>query len=265
MEVYRIIVAASKEAQTIVESLPGANVGATVRRAQYSVARRALLSVAETSWARIGETIEANLLEATRLATAANLEILNVLMTAMPDDFAALERSFLRATERTYQSIQSRVLNSIDLSPNVYRNRALTAGKVDAAVNNGLALGKSAREIADDVRRYINPRVMGGQRYAAFRLGRTELNNAFHSTSLRQYAESPWVEGVKWSLSRSHSRADICDEYAKEDGWDLGPGVFPASDVPFKPHPQDLCYTTPITPEPEEFISRLIRGDYGSF
>lgn len=156
-------------------------------------------------------------------------------------------------------------MNAIDLSPRVYKNRALAAGQVDQAINTGILLGKSSKEIAADVRGLISARAPGGVSYSALRLGRTELNNAFHTTQTRAYAEQPWVAGVKWNLSGSHPRPDACDEYARQDHDDLGAGVFRRQNVPGKPHPQCLCYITAITISREDFIDNLFAGRYDTF
>jgi hypothetical protein len=198
-----------------------------------------------------------------RLAVGAQRDLLAVLLRAAPSGAEELGRSFLARTGKSLEYLRSRLLNAVDLSPSVYRNASLMSGKVDAIVNEGILLQKSAREIASDVVGHINPRVAGGQRYAALRLGRTELNNAFTTTSVRGYARSPYVEGVQWQLSGSHPRADECDAYAQEDSHGLGPGVFPTDFVPFRPHPNCYCVMIPVTPEPAEFVDRLVAGEYG--
>jgi len=259
-ELKREVLRAAREAGRIVGRIPGENIGAVIRRAQYNQSREALLAIASDLWTGIQASIESGAASATSLVTQQNKDILAMLLRAMPEEAAALAETFSASSFQTLESIRSRFLNSIDLSPSVYRNSALMSGKIDAIVNDGIALGKSAREIAADVRGYINPRVQGGVRYAAMRLGRTELNNAFHTTSVRQYQESSWVEGVRWNLSGSHPRRDDCNDFAERNDFDLGRGVYPSTQVPFKPHPQCFCFTTAITPEPEEFVDRLLAG-----
>lgn len=160
----------------------------------------------------------------------------------------------------------ARAHNGFTLSARVFRNRALASGAVDAAVNNGLLLGKSAKEIARDVYTYIHPGTPGGASYAAMRLGRTELNNAFHELSRQDYDSTPWTEAVLWSLSGSHPRPDECDEFANNVHFRGGePGQFKTDDVPDKPHPQCFCYTSAVNVSDAQFLANYQRGMYDGY
>lgn len=223
----------------------------------YEQRRLELLRIATEMWDDVPTVVLRNIDDASKLATSANRKLLNLLGKAVPGDEQILLASMKEAASSSWLDLESRYINSVDLSTSVYRNRALMIGKVDDVVNSGILLGQSASEIATGVMDYINPRVMGGQRYAAMRLGRTELNNAFHTTARSEYANSPYVTGVQWNLSGSHTTDDECDDFDQE--------VFPKDEVPDKPHPNCFCFITPVTPEPEEFADRLIGGEYDSF
>ena len=248
------LIKASRSAGQIISGLPGNGVGVAIRRAFYAQRQLALSNIAVELWDDIPRTIRGNLDVAAQLAANANRQVLSVLTRATPGYAAILADSMLHSAGSTFFDVQSRIVNEIDLSPSVYKNRALMTGKIDDLVNTGIALGQSAREIADAVIDHINPSVVGGQRYAAHRLGRTELNNAFHTTSRATYQESPYVKGVVWNLSGSHEREDECDDWDGE--------IFEKGEVPDKPHPQCFCYLTPVTPTPEEFADRMTSGEY---
>lgn len=126
------------------------------------------------------------------------------------------------------------------LSRRVYRSRSLSNGYVERVIRSALARGKSAKAIANDVRSSINPSTPGGVSYAAMRLGRTELNNAFHATSIQLMQDRPWIEEAQWNLSKRHDQKTgcRCEEYAATK-------FFPVDKVPRKPHPQCRCFTTP--------------------
>lgn len=163
-------------------------------------------------------------------------------------------------------SIISRKENGISLSEKVYRNRVVSSGKIDRILNTGLALGKSAREIANDVSGFISPDVPGGVSYASMRLARTELNNAFHTTQRNMMNKNPFVEKAKWELSGSHPRPDECNEYADQVHIKDGEaGEFWTHDVPNKPHPNCLCYITPVMMDEEQFIQSFKSGAYDSY
>ena len=96
------------------------------------------------------------------------------------------------------------------------------------------------------------------------RLARSEINNAFHAISVNHNVEKPWVEGMRWHLSRSHPKPDDCDKFAK--GGPKGDGVYrPPSNTPRKPHPHCFCYVTPEVPTEDAFLDRLIAGNYDDY
>lgn len=159
----------------------------------------------------------------------------------------------------------SRQENRVKLSRLVYKNMDLFVGRVDRRVNINLLKGASAEELAKDISRFINPNVGGGVKYAAMRLARTEIANAFHFTTIRHNREMPWVTGFKWNTSGSHGRKDVCDDMAERDHDGLSPGVYRKRNVPGKPHPQCLCYLTVVQVEEEQFISNMKRGFYNSY
>jgi len=152
----------------------------------------------------------------------------------------------------------------VPLSQQVYKTGALSNGIVDRILTNAFIQGQSAAQIAAAVRSSINPDVPGGVSYAAMRLGRTELNNAFHASAVSRMSEQPWVEGVTWNLSDSHEGEDECDDLATADNG-LGEGVYPQDEVPDKPHPQCLCFVTAELPTPDQFIEAMLSGRYDDY
>lgn len=147
------------------------------------------------------------------------------------------------------------------LSGRVYRTRSLANRWVQNTVTRQIFIGASAADIAKSVSRSIRADVPGGTGYAAMRLGRTELNNAFHTTSINLAKDRPWVEGMLWNLSARHEpnplKQEICETYAGH--------VFTLETVPIKPHPQCRCYTTPQLEAYEVFIRHLTAGQYRSW
>lgn len=262
-ELQKIVARAAKQSQAEMLKIGGKNVSAVVRRAQYAAARNALSQISQDMWSDVSTTITKNMGTASMLAVNENRELLSILTRAVGAGRAAvLADSMMASAAETFGALRSRLLNNINLSPNVFKNNALMMGKVDDVVNSGLLLGQSAREIAGNVQKYINPSVMGGPRYAAMRLGRTEINNAYHTTTRESYRQSPYVTGVQWSLSGSHPKPDTCNAYAEEDHSNLGPGIYLPDDVPDKPHPQCFCFITAVTPSPKEFLTDLKNGEF---
>lgn len=148
------------------------------------------------------------------------------------------------------------------LSNSVYRTRRLANGWIKNKVTSQILRGGSAQEIAKEVRSSIRPDVPGGTGYAALRLGRTELNNAFHATAVDLSKDRPWVNGMDWHLSKTHKVApsgivEICEQYAARQ-WDV-------ENVPAKPHPQCRCFVTPRLIAYDVFIRQLTAGQYRSW
>lgn len=144
----------------------------------------------------------------------------------------------------------------VPLSRQVYRTRQLASGWVDDIINQGLASGWDARRLAREIRSSISPRVRGGVSYAANRLARTEINNAFHASAIKRYEESGIVDSVDWNLSSSHPEGDICDDLKHNSPYKI-------KSVPRKPHPNCYCFITPHLPTEEEFLENLLAGKYG--
>lgn len=167
---------------------------------------------------------------------------------------SVLAGSFSRQLERGLELDALRVPQQ--LSDRVYRNRDLWSGKIERIIRAGVIRGFGARQIAFQVKRSIDPAVRGGVSHAALRLGRTELNNAFHRRQIVQ-AQRSWVTGVQWNLSKSHPRPDLCDAYAAHDEG-LGTGVWDKASVPDKPHPQCMCYMTYDVLSPEQVLQMIV-------
>lgn len=258
-EIAEILRDAAREAGQRLVQMPGDGIGAQVRKFQYANALQGIEQINDGMWDDIGDTIQSAFRTVAEAATDGTEDLMEFLTSNLTDELAD---NIVGGARNAAERVEARIANDIDIKDTVAKNKALTSGKIDQIINNGLALGQSAREIAKGVMDHIRPDVPGGASFAANRIGRTELNNAFHTAALNNYKRHPWVEAVKWELSGSHSRPDICGEYAEDDKFGLGGGVFPKMAAPMKPHPNCLCYVTPVTPSPAEFQERLLNGEY---
>lgn len=254
---------AAREAERLVASIIPNGTSEQIRRAMFAQRSEALWRSQAKLWREVSAITEEGIARSTELAIAANQDIARYLAEkGAPEE---LVEAFAFSARQGAEAVRSRLMMDIELSPRVYQNQALSRRKIQTAVNNGLALGKSAAEIAKDVKAFIRPDTPGGASYAAKRLGRTEINNAFHTTTVRAAHEQPWVQAFQWNLSGSHSRPDVCNEYAEDDHDDLGPGVFEKGNVPPKPHPQCLCYVTAVTVDIDTFLTELKAGSYDTY
>lgn len=236
-ELARVLDVAARDTERRILRARGA-----VEGSRLTVMLRDLREIQHELWVRgIGERVAGRLRDAREAASRA---------ARVLDEFLARVAGERRA-EILVDAFRSRVQQGIavdaaripqELSVRVYRNEALASGKIERIIRASIIRGMSAREIAQQVESLIDPRVRGGVSHAALRLGRTELNNAFHTRQIAE-AQREWVSAVRWNLSRSHPREDVCDVYASRDDG-LGSGVWDKHGVPSKPHPQCLCYLT---------------------
>lgn len=240
--------------------------GKIVRRGQLSSAYRALRKTMGNLFADVYDTIKADRLDAMFAALLSSYQWEDPYYRAagIPKSTRDYLRKSSQAMSDRRVELMLRRFNTeqIPLSKQVYRTRALAQKWVDNTINIGIGRGLTSRELAKEVREHIDPDVRGGVSYAAQRLARTEINNAFHTAAIVSNMDKPWVLGMQWRLSGSHPAEDICDELSKEDKFDLGMGIYPAGKTPKKPHPQCMCYVAPSLQDEDEFVAAFARGEY---
>lgn len=262
-EMRQMLTDAADEAERTIPKLLEQNPN-SLKAAQLQLILREVHAQQRALWGDLGVTIRDGMERSAYAATAGESVIDRYLRRAgldMPD----LRASFRAQAKRGFENVLAKGFNNIPLSKQVYKTQALAMGWIDRKIRTGLILQTSAKELAKQVRDFIDPNVKGGVSFAAFRLARTELNNAFHTTAIAR-ADEPWATGMGWHLSGSHpphppGRPEVCETYARTDNG-LGVGVFPRGKVPSKPHPQCLCYVTQEVVDEDTFIDKLLAGDY---
>lgn len=264
LQVREALEAAAEEAErTIPKLIERGTTGAAITAAQRSIILREIRALLSSLWGDVGAEVRAGIQRAAEYA-ASGEDILFEYLRERGLDVEDLRRGFVQRAQNGIEALLAKAANGIPLSTRVYRSQALSNGWVEKRVNAGLLLGKSAASIAKDVRDLINPNVAGGVSYAAQRLARTEINNAYKTAQEARYAEEPWSVGITWNLSRSHPRRDVCDVYASQDLHGLGAGTYPFGEVP-KAHPNDMCFQTPVQVDEDEFIDKFLAGDYDEY
>lgn len=169
-----------------------------------------------------------------------------------------LDSQKVQAQLQVINAVNRMTKSDIPLSKRVYRTKALSQRWVQREVTLEIAKGSSAKQIAKVVRKNIRPNTPGGVSYAALRLGRTELNNAFHATAVDFSQDRPWITGMSWHLSARHeidpNNVEICEQYAGK--------IFEVLAVPKKPHPQCRCFVAPVIEPIDVFTTNLTAGRY---
>jgi len=255
-ELRDVLEAAAKKIQRRVTTLrPG--VGGDVRRAQLTATLAAIRRIQIEMWTGpINALVARGIVDGEKAAESAIETMTRVAYASLSDAAAEiLVRGLRLATESGLKSDAAR--KKRELSTRVYNLAALHNGQVEKTIRAGLVQGLNAKELSQEVYRYISPGTKGGASYAAMRLARTEINNAFHERQMAG-ANRPGVSAVQWNLSGSHRVPDLCNEYASHGG----NGHWAVGNVPDKPHPQCFCYLTYVTQKPEAFKAALARGDY---
>lgn len=231
--------------------------GAQTRAAQLRIAARGAQEISAGLWDRAGKEIRANIFASVDLAVNHMMD-LDALLGMPVSSILGYAEGMQASAARTAEAIIARRRYGYTLSERVYRNRVLATGRIHRVIESGLVRRLSAREMAREVRSLINPRTPGGVSYAAMRLARTEINNSYHGAAREHMRSRPWVDKVGWELSGSHPSPDICDDFKQA-------GPYLPREVPDKPHPHCLCYTIPVTPEPDEFVDNLLSGQYNEW
>lgn len=244
-EMRRVLLSAAADARRkLVKLEPG-----TLRRTQLELQEMQL-----RMWAKLGTVIEDGIRANTAMVANVNITFTDDLLKHLGVSASAeFRRSMMAQANSTIKTYLARQNLGMTLSERVYKNGQVASGRIDRIISNALLRGASAREIARDVGAFINPSTPGGASYAAMRLGRTELNNAFHQASNATYAANPFIDKVDWKLSSSHPHADGCDDLV---------GAYDPDEVPDKPHPQCLCYTTPRTISDAQLKRRFRSGEF---
>lgn len=259
-DMKRVLEATAKRIRRRIEGL-GTGIGAQVRAAQLRLVLNEINRLLGTMWSsEVLDVTQAGRKASAEVAETVAETLTAVAYTALPDDVAeALTRGLRLSAASAIANAFARVPR--ELSSRVYRHISLDRGWVSKTISEGLASGLSAKELARDVYRYVSPTTPGGASYAAMRLARTEINNAFHERQ-RAGGNRPGVKAIRWNLSGSHRVPDECNLYAQRDSHNQGAGVFPIGKVPDKPHPQCFCYLTYVTMTPGEFRDALSNGDF---
>lgn len=158
---------------------------------------------------------------------------------------------------RNIDAVVKRQTQTKKLIKTLDKSKKYAQGMVDRRINSGLAKGDGALEIARDIRPMFDPKTPGGVTYAAKRVGRTEIVNAFHAQAKEDFIGKPWIESVSWNLSKSHPSGSgcRCEYYAMKK-------TFPPEQVPDKPHPQCLCFITPNVKSVDEVLADVDDSRY---
>jgi cell pole-organizing protein PopZ len=261
----KILVQASEDAESQIASLAKSpTFSAKVKTTQLKMVMAEIRSVLNDAFLSITPVVSQGNKDAAAQAadalTETDVEYIKKAFAASGGDY----RDFIEGQRRQAQLQVANVVSKMygfdkPLSSRVYRTRYQANTWVRNTVSRQIAIGASAKDIAKAVRSSIRTNTPGGVGYAAMRLGRTELNNAFHATSVNLAKDRPWINGMTWHTSKVHEPNDngtveICDYYNGQN--------FSLDLVPPKPHPHCRCFVVPEVEPLDTFVTHLTSGQY---
>lgn len=258
-QVLAMLRAAKRNVDRILADLPAGQ--QQIKRAQLESTRARLLAEQASVFERLGDIVAARRARAASRSAGLSAAVDRALLDAVGHGAEGqfLYESALQVGQRQIDAALARMKHSqLPLSKRIYNTSVWMGGRLGQLINTTLATSLNAKEFAAKARDWFNPNTPGGVRYAALRLARTEINNAFHAMTAEKAARDPWITEVEWNLSKSHPKPDICNEVHADS-------PFPADKVPARPHPQCMCYITPKPIEEDEFIDRFLKGEYDDF
>ncbi|WP_010295911.1 hypothetical protein [Clostridium senegalense] len=189
-----------------------------------------------------------------------------------------IEKMYFRTNEKAVEAIWNRTKEGLYLSDNIwskaekYRNTMTTI--IQGAVAEGQDCVKTARmldqyvlkgkkTLVDDypnMIKRIGNRVPSDISYESLRLARTKMTAAYGEGTLISASVNPAAKGIKYILSNTHPKPDMCDAICGVDDYGLGSGVYPVENAPSYPfHPNCLCTVITVTEKPKDFVQRLKR------
>lgn len=169
------------------------------------------------------------------------------------------------------------------LSDRIWQTGEATRARIDALLEEGIARGRSATQIADDLESFLRPeRTFVRTRtpygtdgsFDARRLARSEITRAHSEAARAAGIANPFTNRAFYHLSLSHKPdpGDPCERFARESEEQ---GGFPPESVPvpmLDTHPHCLCYITHSSEGREALLTQLsdtmersIRADRHTF
>lgn len=147
--------------------------------------------------------------------------------------------------------------NGLNLSQRVWKTTRAMERQIGQTIaqgfSNAMTPSQIARQLRDGFMLRPGARGRGVYRNAwdnAYRLQRTEYSRAQNFAFDASNREKDYVSAYRVSLSSAHEKIDQCDQYASEDAFGLGPGVYPASEIAgFSPpyHSHCMCGMEAVT------------------
>lgn len=232
-----------------------------LERTVYESKRKGITKLANELGINLSNTIKSGITgfskEAAKTQKDATQRYLN------SEDYKAdLEYYFLIPKEVLFNVVNRTWSDGFKFSDRIWRNTQHTKNGINSILTAGIARGQSAVDMSMELKRFLVDSTIkpgktwkvgvknsvtsnGTVHYNALRLAITEINNSYREAQVINNKRSPVTNGLRWHLSGSHPRPDICDVWAEQDLYGFGPGGYPPEAVPID-HPRGFCFFTDI-------------------
>ena len=233
--------------------------------------QRSIAAVLDDTFVQIEDAITQRMREAAQVASDGNLAAATEMFDQIDKQYSnSLPLMFQTIPDDATRAVLSRMLDDGKLfSDRIWDLKVYSNNEISKTVAKGVLQGTSHTELMKELEPFLK---MNADEYSAFqrvwaekhddvwkadwktrgrlkynlrRLSRTEINNAHREGQVYSAKRSPWIKGLKWNLSASHPKPDICDEWATQDKYGMGQGVYPPDEVPLD-HPNGLCFLTNV-------------------
>jgi len=187
-----------------------------------------------------------------------------------------IQNMYFRVNERAVEAIWSRTQDGLYLSDRIWSKSKKYRQNMTTIIQAAVAEGKDCVKTAKMLDQYVlkgkktlvdnypnmikrmENRIPSDVSYEALRLARTEMTAAYGEATVSAAMVSPSCSGIKFILSKSHPKRDICDDICGIDKHGLGIGVYPIDEAPEYPfHANCLCITLTVNEQPEQFVQKL--------
>lgn len=177
----------------------------------------------------------------------------------------SIPTSFNQLNLAALDTFLARTAAGMNLSERVWNLTNGAKDQLELYLASGISTGRSAAEIAGDIKQYLNEpnrlfrrvrqegklvlsKAAKGYRPGAgiyrssyqnaLRLTSTEVNSAYRASDYFRRQQLDFVTGIEVHLSADHPQRDICDSLV---------GIYPKTYLFENFHPRCICYTTSIT------------------
>lgn len=190
----------------------------------------------------------------------------------------AIQNIFYEINTRTLEAYWSRSKDGLFLSDKIWSKNIKYRDTMTKILQTAVAEGQDCVKTARMLDQYVlkgkqtlvdnypnmikrmKNRIPSDVSYEALRLARTEMTAAYGEGVLVAAKVNPATQGIKYILSKSHPKPDICDTITGTDNYGLGIGVYPIDSAPSYPfHPHCLCIVLTVNEQPEDLVKRLKR------